>query len=371
MATIHCKSCGRVYVYEKNGTCPRCGAYNRPPRKEIVEADGTVRYVTTEQKVCYEEEECYEEEVRQGSSSYHYTPAASVHSKRKRDVDNIADKLRQKGKATSAQKKSATIVVIISALISVAATIIGNVADRRSAIPAPAAEPWESVAVEPATEVHNLVAHEGNEIHTEYGSVTINSCYVKEDVLHLDLCCDDINNLTVMGYYETPTDSDFLKMEQAFSSGNLYTYLASLPEEIRAEDCAVVLDVPVESTYSGDIVSRYWIWPEQPTYEVGDDFTLCGQRLFVSEFRQAGNAVDVSIDCEWDILDCCEATLTVLNVNGQPYTTYLESAQCHINLTDGRNTATLNFTLRNKDDTAQSITLLDTGNQRQVTINLQ
>lgn len=31
MATVHCKACGKSYNYEKNGCCPECGAYNRPP----------------------------------------------------------------------------------------------------------------------------------------------------------------------------------------------------------------------------------------------------------------------------------------------------------------------------------------------------
>ena len=36
MATVHCKACGKSYNYEKNGCCPECGAYNRPPRREQV-----------------------------------------------------------------------------------------------------------------------------------------------------------------------------------------------------------------------------------------------------------------------------------------------------------------------------------------------
>ena len=45
MATIHCKACGKSYNYEKNGCCPECGAYNRPPRREQVYADGTVHHL--------------------------------------------------------------------------------------------------------------------------------------------------------------------------------------------------------------------------------------------------------------------------------------------------------------------------------------
>ena len=65
MATIHCKACGKSYNYEKNGCCPECGAYNRPPRREQVYADGTVHHldgssrrpVPNGDKVCYERKE--------------------------------------------------------------------------------------------------------------------------------------------------------------------------------------------------------------------------------------------------------------------------------------------------------------------------
>ncbi len=40
MQTIRCAACGRRYDYRQEGCCPRCGAYNRPPRREWVGADG-------------------------------------------------------------------------------------------------------------------------------------------------------------------------------------------------------------------------------------------------------------------------------------------------------------------------------------------
>ena len=82
MATIHCKACGAVYRYEKEGCCPNCGAYNRPPKRERVNADGTVQHMTDaayerrqhaqgkvcfEEKECHEEKVCYEDQARQGT----------------------------------------------------------------------------------------------------------------------------------------------------------------------------------------------------------------------------------------------------------------------------------------------------------------
>lgn len=77
MATVRCKACGKSYNYEENGCCPSCGAYNRPPRREAVEADGTVRHLDDRAaptgrmpggggKVCFEEKTCYEEQARGG-----------------------------------------------------------------------------------------------------------------------------------------------------------------------------------------------------------------------------------------------------------------------------------------------------------------
>ena len=61
MASIRCKACGKTYD-AREGFCPKCGAYNRPPRREWVDAEGTVHYAQQE-KVCYEQKECHEEKV--------------------------------------------------------------------------------------------------------------------------------------------------------------------------------------------------------------------------------------------------------------------------------------------------------------------
>ena len=60
MASIRCKACGKTYDYRKEGFCPKCGAYNRPPRQEWVDAEGTVHYAG-------QEKECYERKKREGS----------------------------------------------------------------------------------------------------------------------------------------------------------------------------------------------------------------------------------------------------------------------------------------------------------------
>lgn len=61
MPAIRCKACGKTYD-SREGFCPKCGAYNRPPRREWVDAGGDVHYAEQE-KVCYEQKECHEEKV--------------------------------------------------------------------------------------------------------------------------------------------------------------------------------------------------------------------------------------------------------------------------------------------------------------------
>lgn len=88
MGLIQCKACGALYRYEKEGCCPKCGAYNRPPKRERVNPDGTIQHMTDaafekrqhaqgkvcfeekechEKKECYEKKVCYEDQARQGS----------------------------------------------------------------------------------------------------------------------------------------------------------------------------------------------------------------------------------------------------------------------------------------------------------------
>ena len=83
MARIKCKNCGKAYRYETEGCCPECGAYNRPPRHEKVNADGTIYHMKDADylekrhakphgsKVCFEEKECYEEKACYEEQGYY------------------------------------------------------------------------------------------------------------------------------------------------------------------------------------------------------------------------------------------------------------------------------------------------------------
>lgn len=81
MAKVKCTACGERYDYHEHGCCPQCGAYNRPPHRDRVGADGVVHHMSDADflentarrrasqggKVCFERDECYEDQARRGS----------------------------------------------------------------------------------------------------------------------------------------------------------------------------------------------------------------------------------------------------------------------------------------------------------------
>lgn len=84
MQMLRCAACGRRYDYQQEGCCPHCGAYNRPPRREWVGADGSVHHGKDRAqaqprpgKVCYEEKVCFEEQARKPKKKAAAAPAQS------------------------------------------------------------------------------------------------------------------------------------------------------------------------------------------------------------------------------------------------------------------------------------------------------
>ena len=121
MLQVTCRACGKTYNYHSTETCPKCSAYNRPPHREVVEADGTVRTVGSGaastrsrmsrahggQKVCYEKKECHEEaarEVRRETG----TGAFNANAIKERVAG-----LRGRRPATGRQKAAAIVIAVI------------------------------------------------------------------------------------------------------------------------------------------------------------------------------------------------------------------------------------------------------------------
>lgn len=42
MRSVRCEECGKRYDFDVDDFCPRCGAFNQPPRTIQVNSDGTV-----------------------------------------------------------------------------------------------------------------------------------------------------------------------------------------------------------------------------------------------------------------------------------------------------------------------------------------
>lgn len=121
MQTVRCAACGKSYDYQKEGFCPRCGAYNRPPRREWVAADGSVHHgadratarsgkVCYEKKVCYEEKQCFEEQTRRPRKK----PAAQA-------VPKPAKPHRAKGKLRDNGTAAVVITLVLAILIALVA----------------------------------------------------------------------------------------------------------------------------------------------------------------------------------------------------------------------------------------------------------
>ncbi len=130
---VKCKACGKRYDYKEHGCCPECGAYNRPPRRNRVDVDGTVHHMSDADflenrearrrsqggKVCFEQDVCYEDQartVRSGSKSWedHLNDGVAWLQKQ--------GKKRQKGKGGS--KKPVITGIVILVLFSALPTIL-------------------------------------------------------------------------------------------------------------------------------------------------------------------------------------------------------------------------------------------------------
>lgn len=76
MATIKCKACGRTYSYRSSELCPKCGAFNRPPRRMRVGFDsrGSVELQTEKEfarnaRAVGPDDVCFEEQARKVRNS--------------------------------------------------------------------------------------------------------------------------------------------------------------------------------------------------------------------------------------------------------------------------------------------------------------
>ena len=118
MPAIRCKACGKTYD-SREGFCPKCGAYNRPPRREWVDAGGDVHYAEQE-KVCYEQKECHEEKVCYENQTRRPRP----HIRRP-----------AAGKSPSSVATFIAVAVAVIVLFAVLRGVSGDIFDRNEPMP--------------------------------------------------------------------------------------------------------------------------------------------------------------------------------------------------------------------------------------------
>ena len=118
MPAIRCKACGKTYD-SREGFCPKCGAYNRPPCREWVDAGGDVHYAEQE-KVCYEQKECHEEKVCYENQTRRPRP----HIRRP-----------AAGKSPSSAVTFIAVAVAVIVLFAVLRGVSGDIFDRNEPMP--------------------------------------------------------------------------------------------------------------------------------------------------------------------------------------------------------------------------------------------
>ena len=42
MRKVRCYECGKTYDYDTDDFCPKCGAFNQPPKSTTIDANGAV-----------------------------------------------------------------------------------------------------------------------------------------------------------------------------------------------------------------------------------------------------------------------------------------------------------------------------------------
>lgn len=168
MLRVKCRGCGKIYDYSKDEICPSCGAYNRPPHRGVVDADGTVRFVGEkacyEEKVCFDEKQCHEEvaqRVRGGKSKTAWeTDDLELALRKSMDkLKSFAEKTnRPKKNQTPGQKRAAAVIGIAVAILALLGQFMENRAERRP-------EPMPDISIEadtePAMEVRRYKIGEG------------------------------------------------------------------------------------------------------------------------------------------------------------------------------------------------------------------
>ena len=201
MATIQCKACGKHYSYEKEGCCPNCGAYNRRPKRERVNADGTVQHMSDAAyekrnraagKVCFEEKECHEQKVCYEDQTRH-GKRAEAGSQGQAFAARLGQAVARRQSRQKNDKGRLSIVGIVIAIIVVANllfNVLGGLLDRGESH-------WENQHTEP----ENVVPVDSDDYYYDAGmgetlflasggTLTVLSWEIQDDEKTIDVTLD-------------------------------------------------------------------------------------------------------------------------------------------------------------------------------------
>jgi len=235
MNRVKCRGCGKVYNYQQDEICPNCGAYNRPPHREIVEADGTVHDVRGDDKVCYEEQVCYEEkqcheevarQVRgeEGKTAWETDDLEVALHKGVDRLKSLAERASKSQKnPTLAQKKWTLIIGVAVAVLS----LLGNWLDNREWTSEPTPEVgYEAVEVETELQYHGM----GETFIANGMEITVEAAKVGEKKVVVDICMPGNDELwwepTLYWHDDSGSDHSLLPDEGSLDEENtLWQYI--------------------------------------------------------------------------------------------------------------------------------------------------
>ena len=143
---VRCKNCGKRYTYE-GGCCPKCGAFNRRPRRTTIGADGEVHHLNDQgtydgvvpehggRKICFEEEQCFEKQVeypkrwqkranRRNPAEAFQTPHTA--QELENELRKLGDRMTKKAQKTSSNKIIG-VAAVFSVLMMLIPAILGFV----------------------------------------------------------------------------------------------------------------------------------------------------------------------------------------------------------------------------------------------------
>lgn len=359
MAILRCKACGKMYNYEKDGMCPKCGAYNRPPQRNSIYADGTVhhaadydfeRHAAPEAgKVCYEKKECHEDPARRVRTHAPNIPQIKKTGQKSRiDLSDGINRVKNKWAAVP-QKKKEPLIAMVVVLVIVVMGIISSAMSYHVVTPD---YPDDSeIEILPSAAEIGVPLQIGDDIYAE-----VTEWWVRDDgMLEVEMQCDEYPFTWL--YYETLDDSGFLgEYESDWDEENgKLTLVYDLGEyDVTPEDCAIEID---SSTMHGSYIVEYWIWLTENTYAVGEPFLMGGVEVTVTDWTITGKEVQVDIEMSAP-LSGEGAMLEADNINGIPYSIYMKGSTGEQSFQDETWVGRYSFILRD-GDTPHSFVLHD------------